>query len=99
MKSIFSFLLVALLSIVSLPVNAAVADAILVWDKDTTLCATSAFDTILAANDSSLICASRQFDPNWEYYLSLSRLTGTSKDTSNLCIAVDAYTFNDSLIG
>jgi hypothetical protein len=98
MKNIL-FLLVALLLAGLAPVSAGVADAVLEWDIDTTLCATGNFDTLKAANDSSTICAARQFSQGYEYYLTVSRLLGTSKDTSNLCVAVDGYTFGDSLVG
>jgi hypothetical protein len=62
-------------------------------------------DTILAANDSFTVMAAtakiKGYSVNTpgDWYLQIGRLTGTSKDTANLCVAVDAYSFNDTLIG
>ncbi len=107
MKSIFSLLVAILvLALLSVPAPAA-TDAGLEWDIDTTISSAAGFDTILAANDSSTIMTARtSFGKGnrinyggWTYYVALGRITGTSKDTANLCIAVDAYDFNDSLIG
>ena len=85
----------------------AVTDAALEWAVDTAISSANGFDTLLAANDSStLLEKTNTFGygnsvnkRGWTYYVVLGTLTGTSLDTSNLCISVDAYDKNDSLIG
>lgn len=97
MKKIL-FLLGFLLAL-ALP-SFAVTDAGLVFEVDTVICSSSLWDTIKAANDTSTIQnATGRMKSGYTYYLQLGRLTGTSKDTCNLTVCVDAYSANDSLIG
>jgi hypothetical protein len=95
---IFSLLLfLVMVSLLNIPASA-YTDAIPDFDIDTTICATSAFDTLKTTADSSTIVLKWRAKPGWNYYLNYSGITGTGKDSAMIRVVVDAYSFDDSLL-
>jgi hypothetical protein len=93
------FLLLALIAFAAIPALA-VTDAVLFMQYDTTISAGSTFDSLLAANDSSTLCAATpRFKQGYTYYLQLGRLAGASKDTCNLTVVADAYDAEGAIVG
>lgn len=66
--------------------------------KDTII-ATSAFDTLTSATDSSDLITGWEPDDGWEYALVKGAITGTGSDSVKIQVNLDCYDVNGTLIG
>lgn len=68
------------------------------WAVDTVISSSAGYDTLTAANDTTVLVSDFVFDRGWQYFLANDSITGTGADSVDLDLVLEMYDCDGNMI-